>query len=69
MNVLEHPQPVGAFGFPAGLFLIDTSTPDAETARQALVAGRVPTSWPDELRGLELAHADDLEAGAERIRG
>lgn len=61
MSVLEHPQPVGAFGFPAGLLLAPASSTDAAVARESLVAGRVPTSWPDELSGLGLVHSDDID--------
>lgn len=61
MSVLEHPQPVGAFGFPAGLLLAPTGSAGATQACASLVAGRVPEQWPEELRGLELVHDDDLE--------
>ena len=60
--VLAHPQPVGAFGFPAGLLLIGPGSAAAEQARQDLVDGRLPVPWPDELAGHALVHADDLEA-------
>lgn len=62
MSVLEHPQPVGAFGFPAGLLLIGPGSAESEAARADLVAGRIPSSWPDDLRGHELTHADDLDS-------
>lgn len=63
MSVLDHPQPLGAFGFPAGFLLAPSGSLAGTQARQALVAGRLPDRWPEELRGHELAHADDL-AGA-----
>ncbi|MGD9960690.1 hypothetical protein [Nocardioides sp.] len=69
MTVLEHPQPVGAFGFPAGLLLAVPLTAEASAACHDLVAGRLPAAWPDELRGLELAHADDLEGALAAFAG
>lgn len=59
--MFNSPQPIGAFGFPAGLFLIAAGSAEAEAARDSLVHGRLPARWPDELRGHELAHADDLD--------
>lgn len=55
------PQPLGAFGFPAGLLLVKASSPAVEAACMDLVAGRRPATWPEELRGHELIHADDIE--------
>lgn len=63
MTVLEHPQPLGAFGFPAGFLLAPSDSLAGTKARRALVAGRLPDRWPEELHGHELAHAHDL-AGA-----
>jgi tetratricopeptide (TPR) repeat protein len=59
---LVHPQPVGAFGFPAGLLLIGPGAPEDEQARQDLVEGRLPESWPTGLTGHAFVHVDDLEA-------
>lgn len=69
MMRLEHPQPVGAFGYPAGLLLMAPGTAEVEAVRAALVAGRLPTAWPDELRGHELAHADDLDGARDAFAG
>lgn len=69
MTALEHPQPVGAFGFPAGLLLMATATAEGHAARHALVAGRLPAAWPDELRGHELVHADDLDGARAAFAG
>ena len=66
---LTHPQPLGAFGFPAGLLLIASVSAESDAARADLVAGRVPASWPDELRGHELTHADDLEGALAAFAG
>ena len=57
----QRPMPIGAFPLPFGYLLLPTATPDE--ARAALLAGRVPAPWPDELRGHELAFAGDT-AGA-----
>ena len=69
MTDLEHPQPVGAFGFPAGLLLMRSPSAESGAARMALVAGRLPAAWPDDLRGHELAHADDLEGALAAFAG
>ena len=59
-------QPIGAFGFPAGLLLI-ADRPDhdeIDRVRADLVEGRLPDVWPAPLRGHELAHAEDLDGAA-----
>ncbi len=66
---LNLPQPIGAFGFPAGLFLVSPGSAEVEAAREALVSGHIPVSWPDEMRGHELAHADDLEGALAAFAG
>ena len=57
-----RPQPLGAFPLPAGYLLIPPGE-DTEEARVALLAGRVPQSWPARLRAHELALSGD-RAGA-----
>ena len=59
-------QPIGAFAFPTGLLLIsdELSNPEVDRARAGLIDGRLPDAWPPELRGHELAHADDLAGAA-----
>ncbi|CAN5295257.1 hypothetical protein BH09ACT12_BH09ACT12_21950 [soil metagenome] len=69
MTTLEHPQPLGAFGFPAGLLLMAAGSSETEAVRAGLVTGRLPASWPGELRGHELAHADDLDGAREAFAG
>lgn len=64
MSVLEHPQPLGVFGYPAGFLLVPASGRPEADARRELVAGRRPRVWPASLRGHELAHDDDLEQAA-----
>jgi tetratricopeptide (TPR) repeat protein len=54
--VVEHPQPVGAFALPAGFLLVPGDGADIAAARDALVAGRLPPTWPPALRGVELTH-------------
>jgi len=66
---LQHPQPVGAFGFPAGLLLVPPGSAEVDAARADLVAGRIPAAWPDELRGHELTHADDLDGALAAFSG
>ena len=60
MTVLDQPQPVGAFGFPAGLLLVPAGPPEVDQARLDLVSGRLPAAWPQPLRGHELVHEDDV---------
>lgn len=69
MTLIEHPQPVGAFGFPAGLLLVAGHAPETSQARAELVAGRLPSSWPADLRGQELTHADDYVAALKAFAG
>src|SRR4051812_3782550 len=59
-------QPIGAFAFPTGLLLISDrlSGPDVDGVRAGLVDGLLPDAWPPQLRGHQLAHADDLVGAA-----
>jgi tetratricopeptide (TPR) repeat protein len=61
----ERPQPVGAFPLPAGYLIVpvgDTSDALAcAEARIALLAGKVPTHWPDSLTFLRLSHDGDSD--------
>jgi len=68
MTNLRYPQPLGAFGFLAGLLLVPDSA-EGEAARAELVQGRLPAVWPDALRGHEFVHADDLEAAIAAFSG
>jgi hypothetical protein len=54
------PQPLGAFGLPAGLLLVP-DVPGVEEAREALVAGRVPSSWPESMALHRLVHEDRID--------
>ncbi len=62
MSELRSPQPLGAFGIPAGFMLVPGGDEITE-ARLELAAGRVPREWPAALEVHRLVHADDL-AGA-----
>ena len=59
-DALPRPQAVGVFPLPAGYLLIGCG-PDHDAARLALVAGRLPESFPDTLRYYELALAGDVD--------
>ena len=58
----RRPQPLGAFPLPAGYLLVpDSDDPAVVAAREALVAGRLPASWPDELAVHRAAHEGRLD--------
>lgn len=67
--VLIHPQPVGAFGFPAGLLLLPGTDEATDAVRRELVAGRRPGAWPESLRGHRLVHEERLEEAREWFTG
>lgn len=56
-----RPQPIGAFPLPLGFMLIP-AVDEAEPARIALLAGRLPDEWPVALRAHQLALAGDRGA-------
>ncbi|MDR0960481.1 MAG: hypothetical protein LBM23_09080 [Propionibacteriaceae bacterium] len=60
---IPRPQPLGAFPLPAGLLLVTGEGSDE--VRRQLLAGHRPAVWPESLKGVELAYADDLEAAAD----
>lgn len=57
MTAFVRPQPLGAFPLPAGFLLVPGDT----DVRAELVAGRLPSQWPDELAGHRLAHAGRVD--------
>lgn len=67
-HVLEHPQPLGAFGVPAGFLLIRADDGTSE-ARSELVAGRLPRAWPGPLEAHRLVHEDRLEEALALLTG
>jgi len=65
---LARPQPLGAFPLPAG-FLLVPGGEETEEARRELVAGRLPSRWPEALRAHELALAGDVAGALARLTG
>lgn len=59
-TVIVRPQSLATFPLPAGLLLIGGDSPEVEAVRAALVAGRLPQSWPAELSAHEAAYAGEL---------
>lgn len=49
-----RPQPLGIFPLPLGYMLIPAGT-DTEAARNEMLAGRLPETWPSALRAHQLA--------------
>lgn len=56
-----RPQPLGAFPLPLGYMLIPDGD-GSDAVRAELLAGRVPQSWPPQMRPHELALAGDRAA-------
>lgn len=56
-DALLHPQPIGAFGLPAGFLLMAGTDESTTAARQSLVSGKFPQPWPATLA----AHREVLE--------
>ena len=63
-----RPQPLGAFGLPAGYLLIPAGQ-DTEAARAALVDGRLPEQWPDRLEAYRHALAGDRDGALHALTG
>lgn len=59
--IAARPQPLGAFGLPAGYLLIPAGQ-DTEPARAALTRGQLPDQWPDRLTPHRHALAGDRDA-------
>lgn len=62
MTEIDRPQPLGAFALPAGLLLV--AGDDTDAARQSLLAGHLPESWPSALEGVRLAYEGRIEDAA-----
>ncbi len=69
MTELTHPQPLGAFGLPAGMLLVPGDGPGVEQARADLVAGRYPRAWPAELEVHRLVHEDRFDDALALVAG
>ncbi|MGY2876095.1 tetratricopeptide (TPR) repeat protein [Marmoricola sp. URHA0025 HA25] len=68
MHQIRTVQPIGAFAFPLGMLLVpdDIDDVEVEQARATLIEAREPVTWPEALRGHELAHKGQLvEAAAQ----
>ena len=68
-EALAGPQPLGAFDLPAGMLLVPTRTPEEDSVRRDLLAGRLPSSWPASLEAHRLAHQGDVVAAAAAFTG
>ncbi|MBN3459525.1 hypothetical protein JNN96_36430 [Mycobacterium sp. DSM 3803] len=61
-----RPQPVGAFPLPLGYMLIPAGE-NTESARAAMLAGRLPTEWPTAMRAHQHALSGDRTAALESL--
>lgn len=66
--IAVRPQPLGAFPLPAGYLLVPAGA-DTEDARLALLAGRLPSPWPERMRAHELAMAGDRDGALAALTG
>ena len=70
MNVVPRPQALGALPLPGGYLLIPTSDdPQVDEVRASLCQGMMPRSWPQALRGHELAFSGQLDKAVEAFSG
>jgi tetratricopeptide (TPR) repeat protein len=67
-GAVPRPQPLGLFPLPLGFMLIPAGD-DADAAREAMLAGRLPASWPPSLRAHELAAAGDRDGALAELQG
>lgn len=67
-NAIPRPQPLGLFPLPLGFMLIPAGD-DADDAREAMLAGRLPVSWPPSLRAHELAATGDRDGAIAQLHG
>ena len=67
MTEAPGPQPLGAFGMPAGMLLLPEGIPEA--VRDELVAGRLPEVWPTALELHRLVHEDRLDEALSAAEG
>jgi tetratricopeptide (TPR) repeat protein len=67
-TAVPRPQPLGLFPLPLGFMLVPAGD-DADDARKAMLAGRLPANWPPILRAHELAAAGDRDGALAELRG
>src|SRR5215470_11016704 len=67
-TAVPRPQPLGLFPLPLGFMLIPAGD-DADAAREAMLAGRLPASWPPILRAHELVAAGDRDGALAELQG
>lgn len=64
---IARPQPIGLFPLPLGFMLLPAGS-DADAVREAMLAGRLPHSWPPILRAHQLAAAGDRDGAIAHLR-
>lgn len=64
---IPRPQPLGLFPLPLGFMLIPAHE-QADGVRDGMLAGRLPASWPPELRAHELAVKGDRDAAIAELK-
>ena len=62
-----RPLPIGVFPLPFGYLLLPGGA-DTVAARSALLAGRLPETWPPALRGHQLALAGEFDQAVETFK-
>jgi tetratricopeptide (TPR) repeat protein len=63
-----RPLPIGAFPLPLGYLLVPAGA-DTEAARLDLLAGRLPTTWPDRMAAHRLVVEGDQDAALAALTG
>lgn len=66
-QLAPRPQPVGLFPLPLGYMLFPAGE-DSKDAREAMLAGRLPDSWPPSLHAHELAAAGERDAAIAELQ-
>ncbi|RDH78567.1 hypothetical protein DVS77_10520 [Mycolicibacterium moriokaense] len=66
-GAIPRPQPLGLFPLPLGFMLIPAGD-DADAVREAMLAGRLPATWPSTLRAHQWAAVGDREAAIAELR-
>lgn len=66
----ERPHALACFPSPASYVLVEVgSDPEIKSQLQLLSAGRLPTSWPASMRGIQLAVEGDAQSAAACFSG